>query len=68
MKIETKYSILDRVWIQELRVPATILAIYIGETGTQYSLRYFGSGDAKTTYFYESEIADLPQSEKLGFE
>jgi hypothetical protein len=68
MKIETKYKITDRVWISELRCPATILTIYISEIGIQYNLRWFSSQDAKTAYFFESEITDLPENEKLGFE
>ena len=67
MTIQTKYDLLDRVWISELRAPATVLAIFIGEMGTQYNLRYFNNNTLHTTYFYESEVTNLPENERPGF-
>lgn len=67
MKIETKFAIKDRVWINELRTPATVLAIYIAETGVQYSCRWFDSKSSNTAYFYESEVSSVPEQEVVGF-
>lgn len=67
MMIQTKYNLLDRVWISELRVPAIVLSIFINDMGTQYSLMYFNNGAPQTTYFYEMEITNLPENEQPGF-
>lgn len=67
MKLQTKFDIADRVWISELRIPSTVLAIYISEIGTQYNLRWFAIQDPKTGYFFESEVTELPENEKIGF-
>ena len=47
----------DRVLISELETLGVVIGIYISETGTQYQVRYFYNGDAKTVYFYENELS-----------
>ena len=46
----------DRVRITELETNGIVVGIYISETGTQYQVRYFYNGDAKTVYFYADEL------------
>lgn len=51
-----KFNIKDKVSIKQLDWDGIILAIFIGETGIQYKVRYFYNGDAKEIYFYEEEL------------
>ena len=51
-----KYAIKDKVHITDIHRFGVVLAIYISETGTQYSVRYFDDAKPQTIYFYESEL------------
>ena len=46
----------DKVTIIELKRPGRIIALYYGENGWQYSVRYFDEGKALTVYFYYDEL------------
>ena len=46
----------DRIYITELETKGRVVGIYVSQTGTQYQVRYFYNGDAKTVYFYQDEI------------
>ena len=67
MNIEVKWTIKSRVYIRELKTVATVIAVYISETGIQYSCRYFDDRSALTAYFYESELSNPPEGDKVGF-
>lgn len=58
MKIETKYNLARKIWINEIERPGTIKEILIDSFGVQYSVRYFNDGVAKTVYFFENELRD----------
>lgn len=60
MKIETKFSIGQKVRISEMQCAARILAIYvtIDADGPQYNCRWFIHGELKTGYLLESELED----------
>jgi len=59
MKVE--FSIKDRVKIIPLESIGRVLAVYISETGIQYSVRYFYNGEAKTVYFFRDELEAITQ-------
>lgn len=57
MKIETKYSIDDRVVIPDLEnAKAVINQICIGRIGTTYEVRWFHNGDLKSGWLTEDQI------------
>lgn len=64
MRYKIEHYIGDKITIIELERPGIILAIYITETGTQYQVRYFYDGVAKTVYFYGFEIDKTVDSTK----
>lgn len=57
--LSTKFSIGDSVMISQLSVKGRVLALYITETGTQYSVRYFDNAKAEIVYFYENELSAM---------
>lgn len=54
------FSLGQRVRIKELNRPGRVLAIFIGDTGYQYKVRYFDDGDAKEVYFFTDELEEVP--------
>lgn len=46
----------DKVKIPELNRDGRVVGIYIGKQATEYQVRYFDNGDAKTTYFLPEEL------------
>jgi uncharacterized protein YodC (DUF2158 family) len=66
MKLTTKYSIHDKVYIKELKLWGRITGIYFNIAGHEYNCRYFISSKPETCYFQEDEI-QLEEPEKLGF-
>lgn len=68
MKINTKYELLTYVYIKELKIRGKILSIFVGPNKlVQYNIRYFSGLDYKDCYFYEDEISENEEDNKLGF-
>ncbi len=53
------FTIGVQVMIRELKLEGTVLSVWITPRGTQYEIRYFYNGDAKTVYFYEWELKEI---------
>ena len=51
-----KFQLGDRVRIVELKTAGRVMAQFCDGLGTQYNVRYFWNGEAKTVYFYEEEL------------
>jgi hypothetical protein len=51
-----KFKPLDRVHVIPLERTGTVIGVYIGVQHTEYQVRYFDNAEAKTVYFYESEL------------
>ena len=66
MTVEFRFNIHDRVRIPELDRSGLVLALYVSETGKQYSVRYFDNGKAETVYLYESEITPQEPKATIG--
>ena len=56
MTITTKFCLKEPVCILETSCRATVLAVYIGDNGVQYSLRWFSQGQTYSGYFFEEEL------------
>jgi hypothetical protein len=54
--IEVKFNLLEKVFIEELKVYGIIMQINITEIGTQYQVRYFDNSQAQTVWFFEFEL------------
>lgn len=67
MILETKFDLKQLVKINEINKNGRIVAIYISETGNQFSVRYFIEGVAHTNYFYEEELSTELEEKVLGF-
>ncbi len=66
MKLQTKHSINNKVYIKELKLWGRITGIYFTNSGYEYNCRYFVHSKPETCYFSEDEI-QLEEPEKLGF-
>lgn len=51
-----KFDLHDRVRITQLETDGRVVGIYVSEVGTQYNVRYFFNGDARTVYFFPDEL------------
>jgi len=60
-QIKIRWDINDRVMIKELKTIGGVISIWIVSRGTQYEVRYFYNGDAKSIYFFENELEDAKQ-------
>ena len=68
MKLVTKYSIEDEVYIKPIKIWGLIMSIFINSSlKTQYSVRYFDGLTAKDIYFNENELAAEEPQNGLGF-
>ena len=56
-----KFNLKDRVTIIDLDWKGIIIAIFIGNLGVQYQVRYFYNGDAKEVYFFEHELEKVEE-------
>lgn len=56
------FPLKQKVYITELEKSGMVMAIYISETGTQYSVRYFDNCEARTVYFYDNEIEVIKEA------
>ena len=54
--IEVKFSLTEKVWIEELERYGIIISINISSIGTRYELRYFDDAEPHEVYFYEWEL------------
>lgn len=54
-----EFSLRERVRIKELNREGTINGIFIGNTGTEYRVRYFDNADLKEVYFTGEEIEKI---------
>lgn len=69
MKIETKYSIGDRVKIVDLEYcNAIINQICIGQIGFTYEIYWFHDGERRSGWLTEHELSDgeRPPKERAG--
>jgi hypothetical protein len=69
--IETKFDTQQRVYVPDLNVIGTVIAIYVTARKanfTQYQVRYFADSVAKEHYFFEGELSSEipPKGEALG--
>ena len=62
-----KFSINDRVFINELGLGGLITAIWITDTGTKYHVRYFRDFVAEEVYFLECELALENKNKTTGY-
>ncbi len=54
-----KFKLKDKVKLPEIvhkDLNGIVIAVFIGDTGMQYKVRYFWQSDAKEIYFYENEL------------
>jgi hypothetical protein len=66
MKINTKYNIKDKVYIEALNLEGKITSIYIDSVGSSYNVRYFFESKPCSCNFEEDEISvNLPEK-KIG--
>lgn len=66
MKINTKFSIDQRVYIKELKIWGMVLSI-VYTTRLEYYIRYFDNFEPKSLYFLENELQENDGEEKIGF-
>ena len=67
MKIETAHGFGEHVWINQLRLPARVIEIYVNEYGVQYRLRWVVDNEIQTGLWFEDEIGLPPPGDVLGF-
>lgn len=60
IRIETEFSIRTRVTIIPLDLKGTVTAIFIGDDGLTFRIKYYDGNIPRNEYFYESEIALIP--------
>ncbi len=58
MKIETKYEIGQKVFIEQLNLSGIILAIYYLNQ-VEYRVRFFDGGSIRDPYFFENELLSI---------
>ena len=59
-----KFKLRDKVKLPEevhKNMNGNIIAIFIGDTGIQYKVRYYWQSDAKEIYFYENELIKIEE-------
>ena len=59
MTIETKYSLGDKVRINELPAEGRVISVWVSTFGLQVEVRYFMDGKAQKEYFFEDELTAL---------
>jgi hypothetical protein len=59
MILTTKFNLDQQVYIIELERSGIIKSIWVTVHGTEYQVRYFDDGEARTIYFYETELKEL---------
>lgn len=59
MKLNTKYDIGDRVFIEELNIRGYVDSVDIDRAGIRYYVKYFFGGDFKGSYFPEEVLRKI---------
>jgi len=59
MILTTKFNLNQQVYIIELERSGIIKSIWVTVHGVEYQVRYFDGGEARTIYFYETELKEL---------
>lgn len=59
MKLNTKYDIGDRVFIEELNIRGYVDSMDIDRAGIRYYVKYFFGGDFKGSYFPEEVLQKI---------
>ncbi len=67
MKLNTKYSINDRVYIIPLKTWGRIISLFISNTGLSYNVRYFNNLKPDECYFIEEELSIEEPKKEVGF-
>ena len=62
-QIDFEFSLNDKVHITELNRDGRVVALWYGDIGTQYNIRYFDGGEAKTIYFFPDELKAISTKE-----
>jgi hypothetical protein len=65
--IEFEYDLKQKIKINNINTQGFIIGYYYGESGIQYQVAYFISGERKTAYLYPEEINASDGKEDLGF-
>ena len=67
MKINTKFSINDKVYITPLKVEGIIKGIYVDSGGVTFNTRYFDGLKPLDCYFIERELSLEEPKKDVGF-
>ena len=68
MKLNTKYDIGDRVFIEELNIRGYVDSMDIDRAGIRYYVKYFFGGDFKGSYFPEEVLQKIHnKSNSIGY-
>lgn len=59
MKLNTKYDIGDKVFIEELNIKGYVDSMDIDRAGIRYYVKYFFGGDFKGSYFPEEVLRKI---------
>jgi len=62
MKRARQYTLGDRVRIKELQTGGRVTAVYLGDSGLQYYVRYFHNGESKAVYFFADELEPVEKA------
>ncbi len=68
MKLNTKFSVNDLIYIIPLKITGRVLAIYVAVTGTTFNVRYFDGLKPCDCYFTEDELSLEQPENKVGFQ
>ena len=56
MKIVTKFDLLEKINIPEIKRPGIVIAIMQNQTALSYQVSYFNNGKKELSWMYEFEI------------
>jgi len=67
MKINTKFSINDSLYIIPLKIKGKVLSLFFASTGLTYNVRYFDTLKPCDCYFTEDELSLEEPKQEIGF-
>ena len=67
MTLTTDFDLNQQVIIIPIDKIGIIRSIFVGETGVQFSVRYFNGEVPQEVYCYKNEISKLEEKESIGF-
>lgn len=67
MKIITKYSINDKVYILPLKITGRVQSIFVTNSGITFNTRYFDGLKPCDCYFTEDELSLDEPKQEIGF-